>query len=571
MKYLTKSFICFFAVLCMAAFLFVGCGSKSVKSVTVSAYIYDDVSESWTLVKSKVVDIHNNLVLDEPENIPGGKQFYGWSTDQNWTEGSDAFVIEGNYITLAKVKDAAKNGAINLYPAFKTAVEYYFVFAVTAPSVSGVDETTLGAIRTALNNYLQTQQGATVEDLALVDVRQYTLTGVADYGAKINQDGDVDVLLGCGANITTQGNVPIVVKTTNANRFTINGETNRCIALLNYDDLSIAVYNWFQTYIEDNFDSNFTPVNFVKTECIITYSLGEHAATTAIAPTQDPVFNNQKITLPAAPEAEEGFEFIGWKVGDAAENTPAGTEITITQSVTITAQYRSTSTYSVTYSNGLPTRTAATETPTAETDLTSGAQVTLPAAPAAKAGFVFAGWKVGDDNNFKEAGETITVTEDVTITAQYSVNAAAVTNTTMQIAYLVYNNSGSTSGFSQDGGAAYINNVIAAIATYLGNVGITYGNNITGIAYVGAASAQKTEVNSAVANNELNVGIALGFGNAHNPNYFDRAEGFNMGVVTTSDRVVNRLKDNAITNIIYDWMVTPGSTFVTAVVTTSSA
>ena len=485
MKNLKRLFVLVFAVLFMAGLGLAGCG-KTASSVTVYAYNYNSESESWEEVAKKTVDAHNNLVLETPEaEPPEGKEFYGWSTSQNWQEGSSDFVIEGNYVSYNNVKNAATKGTIKLYPAYKTQVEYYFVFGVyTYETRSGITAANVEEIRTALLSYLETEQHATEDQLALVDVREYSDAGVADYGAKIMKKGDVDVFVGCGNNINTDGGVSIVAK---SKAFAINGTTGRRFIILNDDDLSIAVYNWFQTYIHDNFDSTYTPENYVKVECTVTYTLGANHHEDAVAPAAVHVYNNHTITLPEGPAAADGY--------------------------------------------------------------------------------VFAGWKVGDDAELKAAGAKITVNEDVTVTAQYTVDATAVTNTTMQIAYLVYKDDGSTSGFSKDGGAAYIDSVIAAFATYLDENGVIYGNNITGRAYIGKASDEKAEINTDLGDSELNIGIVLGFNNNNDPDYIDRQGGFNMGTKTGNERWVLKTKDNAISNIAYDWMVTPGSTFVTAVVT----
>ena len=563
MKNLKRLFVLVFAVLFMAGLGLAGCG-KTASSVTVYAYNYNSESESWEEVAKKTVDAHNNLVLETPEaEPPEGKEFYGWSTSQNWQEGSSDFVIEGNYVSYNNVKNAATKGTIKLYPAYKTQVEYYFVFGVyTYETRSGITAANVEEIRTALLSYLETEQHATEDQLALVDVREYSDAGVADYGAKIMKKGDVDVFVGCGNNINTDGGVSIVAK---SKAFAINGTTGRRFIILNDDDLSIAVYNWFQTYIHDNFDSTYTPENYVKVECTVTYTLGANHHEDAVAPAAVHVYNNHTITLPEGPAAADGYVFAGWKVGENTTLGKAGDEVKITEDVTIEAQYKSGNT--VTYSAGAETRTAATAAPAAVSGLADGAEVTLPDAPAAKAGFVFAGWKVGDDAELKAAGAKITVNEDVTVTAQYTVDATAVTNTTMQIAYLVYKDDGSTSGFSKDGGAAYIDSVIAAFATYLDENGVIYGNNITGRAYIGKASDEKAEINTDLGDSELNIGIVLGFNNNNDPDYIDRQGGFNMGTKTGNERWVLKTKDNAISNIAYDWMVTPGSTFVTAVVT----
>ena len=101
MKILKNIFIGLFAVVC-------GIGGPA--NVTVVAYTYDGAD--WVESARKVVDIHNNLILEEPATIPDGKEFYGWSTSQEWDEENPTFAIEGNFISYNKVKDHATNGVV---------------------------------------------------------------------------------------------------------------------------------------------------------------------------------------------------------------------------------------------------------------------------------------------------------------------------------------------------------------------------------------------------------------------------------------------------------------------------
>ena len=570
MKNLKRLLVWCFAIVGLAGFALVGCGKSQANNVAVTAYVWDSTQEQYVQAKADTVDAHNGLVLDIPETIPDGKEFYGWSTSQNWQEGSSDFVIEGSYVRYADVKNVARDGKISLYPAFKTKVEYYFVFGVYVNSKSGIGDEQVSAIRTAVLNYLEAQQGATAEQLALVDIRHYTDSGVADYGAKIMQQGDVDVLVGCGVNISTQGGVEIVTKT---GTFTINNnKSGRVLALLNYDDLSIAVYNWFQTYINDNYTKtgtdNFTVENFVKVEYTATYVLGEHHHADAVAPDSETVFNNQKLTLPDAPEGEGEYFFAGWKVGDATKLKAAGEQITLTESVTITAQFRSG--YNITYSKGLASRAASDAViPEDELDLAVGTTRNLASAPAAKPGFTFAGWRVNDAATLKNPGDQVTLTEDLFITAEYTVDTTI--DLTVTIAYYAKT---SASGLNE----TIMANVKTALEEYLASVGVTEGYNSISVTGYGAdknVESTGADINADI-NNSVNVGIVLGFasnlqstGGVNYTTNGDRQDGFTMG--TKSGRYVYRLNNTAIANVIYDWMIAPESTFLAAVINNTPA
>lgn len=149
----------------------------------------------------------------------------------------------------------------------------------------------------------------------------------------------------------------------------------------------------------------------------VTYALGENAATDATAPAAvGEKHYGDKINLPAAPAAAANYVFAGWKVGDDTTLKAAEAEIEIKGTVTITAQFKKVS-YTVTYALG--DHAAADATAPAAEDIDYDAECTLPAAPAAAEKYEFAGWKVGDDVELKQAGDKFTPTAATTVTAQW--------------------------------------------------------------------------------------------------------------------------------------------------------
>ena len=110
----------------------------------------------------------------------------------------------------------------------------------------------------------------------------------------------------------------------------------------------------------------------------------------------------QKVTLGEEPRT--GYTFVGWKDGENVYR--AGETITVTGDMTLTAVWKAQS-FTVTYVllNG-ETRT--------ET-VNYGQTVTLGEEP--RTGYIFVGWKDGE--KMYHAGETITVTGDMTLTAEW--------------------------------------------------------------------------------------------------------------------------------------------------------
>ena len=110
----------------------------------------------------------------------------------------------------------------------------------------------------------------------------------------------------------------------------------------------------------------------------------------------------QNVTLGEEPRT--GYTFVGWK--DCEKVYHAGETITVTEDKTLTAVWDARS-FTVTYVllNG--------ETRTETVDY--GKTVTLGEEP--RTGYTFVGWKDGE--NVYRAGETITVTENKTLTAEW--------------------------------------------------------------------------------------------------------------------------------------------------------
>ena len=110
----------------------------------------------------------------------------------------------------------------------------------------------------------------------------------------------------------------------------------------------------------------------------------------------------QKVTLVEEPRT--GYTFVGWKDGEKMRQ--AGETITVTGNVTLTAVWEA-RTFTVTYvllDGKTRTETAA-----------YGQKVTLVEEP--RTGYTFVGWKDGE--KMYHAGETITVTGDMTLTAEW--------------------------------------------------------------------------------------------------------------------------------------------------------
>lgn len=101
--------------------------------------------------------------------------------------------------------------------------------------------------------------GATNEQIANVQMRNYSFSSVADMGAKVNSDNDVDLLIGVGVNVfTTAGCQPYNVSDDSKFSFTyqIPGNTKtytRYVGILKgADQTAMDLYKWLERHSDVN-------------------------------------------------------------------------------------------------------------------------------------------------------------------------------------------------------------------------------------------------------------------------------------------------------------------------------
>ena len=213
-----------------------------------------------------------------------GYKFVGWATELGGTVVFEA----GSAISLYDVidfKDA--DGNIKLYAVMEERLPNEGL--IVAVWSRYVDETQSATIKSAYETYLQG-----LDKTYSIEFRAYAETAVADFGAAVNKDGDIDVIIGAGTNIGTTGGVEIIVRAA----MITEGLTARQAALLTDTDRAMEFFGWI--------------IGRGVASAEITFNVnGEETKGTASELLGDKV-NAPEVT------AEEGFEFIGWATTENA-------------------------------------------------------------------------------------------------------------------------------------------------------------------------------------------------------------------------------------------------------------
>ncbi len=194
------------------------------------------------------VNIFNNYYLKETPIVEDPTyMFYGWSPKEDFipeVDDSSLLLTNKQVIRYNDVKAYAlpDSAIVNLYsviaprPVYDLVVGWY-----NKVSTSGLTEEIVNKYVAGMESYLDSQ-GHDHSSLK-IDVRGYE-GDVATVGSKVNADTDVNVLLGMGTNIQTQGNINYVELIEGV---AMGNKTGRNIALVVENELGRLIFDWSKT------------------------------------------------------------------------------------------------------------------------------------------------------------------------------------------------------------------------------------------------------------------------------------------------------------------------------------
>ena len=228
----------------------------------------ESVKEGETLTAAQIPTVRT----------PEGKVFKGWANEQNEIVDLSTYVVTGDVTFHAVFEDAQGQGDVLSVEDVKEAGKtYYMVFGwweVKDPAdpekvTSHLTKQTVRLFYGNIINYLKAN-GATDENIANIQFRDYSSDTVANMGAAINADGDVDIMIGVGNNINSTAGVTLYNSSNDYKFQTPMGDgTARYVACLSTaTELGVSTYTWLK-----NTDAGIASFVRVLTDAEIAASL----------------------------------------------------------------------------------------------------------------------------------------------------------------------------------------------------------------------------------------------------------------------------------------------------------
>ena len=242
----------------------VACGTKDSEKKP------DDDGKQPVVVTRHTVKFENNGTRVATESVkdgekltdaqiptvkaPEGYVFAGWSL----TEGGEVVDLT-TYVFTSDVTFYAvfteEEGGLSVDDVKEEGKKYYLVLGwweVNDPAepdkiTSHLTKTTVRLFYQNLINYL-VATGATEDNIANIQFRNYATATVAQMGEKVNADGDVDLLIGVGKNINSTANVALYENSNDYKFETPMGDgTPRYVACTSVArELGVSTYNWLK-------------------------------------------------------------------------------------------------------------------------------------------------------------------------------------------------------------------------------------------------------------------------------------------------------------------------------------
>ena len=201
-----------------------------------------------------VTTFENGLTPHIPKSeIPVDHKFMGWTaydpdtihySDRNF---KDKYVEPDGIVRYDDIKNHVHNGKVTMHPLIlhmdELPLNYLVVGWYAKTGTSGLAQAQINNWKNDLMNFLTNEVHATEEQLSKVVIRAYD-GNVGTIGALINADGDVDIFLGAGPNLKSDGGVEYVARQSG---ISMGGKSRYIYQLSDDKSISKTVYDWCLT------------------------------------------------------------------------------------------------------------------------------------------------------------------------------------------------------------------------------------------------------------------------------------------------------------------------------------
>ena len=304
-----------------------GDSSKEETPVTTTyTVIFESEGERFATVKVKDGE---KITTTVGTPTKAGHSFVGWFDGDTQVDLA-TFVVTKNITLTAKFVSDEIDSSLDVNAKKEAGKTYTLVIGwweVKDPDdpdkkTSYLTEELVQKFYANVNLYLKVK-GLTDEQIANVQFRNYSTKAVADMGALVNADADVDIMIGVGNNINSTAGVSLY-ESSNDNKFaTTMGTTptSRYVALTSYaTELGVNVYDWLTTEVGKTAfnvalkesDITVAPARTNEANLTVNFHLGEEP-TVFVFENKDQSFTLPEITV------EEGYELDGFALTSDGE------------------------------------------------------------------------------------------------------------------------------------------------------------------------------------------------------------------------------------------------------------
>ena len=185
---------------------------------------------------------------------PEGYEFVGWAIEGDEVVDPTTVEITAD-ITFHAVFQKEAEGGLSVDDVKEAGKDYYLVLGwweVNDPYdptkvTSHLTKATVRLFYQNVIDYLKAA-GATDENIANIQFRNYSTATVAEMGEKINADADVDIMIGVGNNINSTAGVSLYDGSNDYKFQTPMGDgTARYVACTSYaSELGVSTYTWLK-------------------------------------------------------------------------------------------------------------------------------------------------------------------------------------------------------------------------------------------------------------------------------------------------------------------------------------